>query len=111
MDSKSQTDALLPDMHAVPYTGPFRGNVQTFLAEHAVHVSLPPGLSNTAAWVVPLAGAGDGMRLHVYRETHGSNADSAVCDQCRIIGEYSSCQGRLRFGIANDSMPTLDDAH
>lgn len=89
MVCKPPTDALLPDVHAEPYTGPFRGNVQAFLAQHAIHVGLPSGLPNTAAWVVPLAGAGAGMRLHVYRETHGSNAESAVCDQCRIIGNAS----------------------
>jgi hypothetical protein len=83
---KPQNDLLLPAVYAAPSTGPFRLNVQTFLAQHATSVGLPPGLPHTAAWVVPLAGAGAGMHLHVYRETHGTDAESAVCDQCRIIG-------------------------
>lgn len=86
MNVKRQTDALWPEADAPAYTGPFRANVLAFLARHATPVPLPAGLTHTAAWVVPLAGDGAGMRLHVYRETHTDDAAAAVCDQCRIIG-------------------------
>lgn len=86
MTGSAAPGALWPASDLASYNGAFRSNVQAFLADHATPVALPAGLPHTAAWAIDLAGAGGGVRLHVYREAHTDDAAAAVCDQCRIIG-------------------------
>ncbi len=87
MNGAVAADPLWPAPGLAPYLGPFRSNIQAFLRDHATPVPLPAGLRDTAAWVLQLRPASEGIRLHVYRERI-DDADAAVCDACRIMGQF-----------------------
>ena len=85
-----------------PYQGPFRTNIQEFLAQYGTKVPLGRYLKKFTAWIIHLESEGGcKVLLHVYEERISEEKKDALlpCDCCRNMGEMVLLRGAGDFAL------------